>query len=429
MRSLVLNDIAVSLGIRIYCNSCGTFYDPRVEHLKTRKNKCSHPPQNQRYKATIVEPANGGKRKRRSIIFETRNLSDVILKGLEFKNYVKTKAIEQSKKQKPAKPKLLIDCLAMYLDFKSDVGVADHLKRGLRKSSLTEMKGHIIKWQKASESIGDNFCKLQVDRISAKNLAALIKFLSNYSNSTQKKAFGFFNQFYRYLNENDYNIVSPFNGIQISDALEHEPRAVTQNEFNKIVGEIRNGTRADKVRGRSIYFDWLVEALTFSALTGRRREEFMMAKFSDIHLINGELLGGYIKMLDSKYTRQNKHKIGFKAKYTKAPIYPELYDFLMQMGYDKYKNTDRFIVAGDETKQRNTLANNLTNAFAYYRNQLNMDKRIQLKGLRKHFITRMRNEYGDNANFFTGHASSRIDKIHYYDDREIFEKVKSFQLW
>lgn len=429
MRSLVLNDIAVSLGIRIYCNSCGTFYDPRVEHLKTRKNKCSHPPHNQKYKATIVEPANGGKRKRRSIIFETRNLSDVILKGLEFKNHVKIKAIEQSKKQKPAKPTLLIDCLAMYLDFKSDVGVADHLKRGLSKGALTEFKNHIVKWKEASDSIGDNFCKLEVDKISTKNVAALIKLLSNYSNSKQKKAFGFFNQFYSYLNDNGYSIQSPFKGIQVSDARTHEPRAVTYEEFNKILKEIRAGSTDDKVRGRTIHFTWLEEAMMFCALTGRRREEFMLAKFTDIHLVNGELLGGYIKMLDSKYSRQNKHKIGFKPKFTKAPIYPELKDFIIKMGYEKYKSTDRFIVAGDETKQRNTLANNLTNAFAYYRNQLNMDKRIQLKGLRKHFITRMRNEYGDNANFFTGHASSRIDKIHYYDDREIFMKVKSFQLW
>jgi len=87
-------------------------------------------------------------------------------------------------------------------------------------------------------------------------------------------------------------------------------------------------------RGRSIYFDWLVEALTFSALAGRRREEFVLAKFSNIHLIDGELLGGYIKMIDSKYTLQNKHKIGIKAKYTKAPIYLELYDFLMQVSTD-----------------------------------------------------------------------------------------------
>lgn len=52
-----------------------------------------------------------------------------------------------------------------------------------------------------------------------------------------------------------------------------------------------------------------------------------------------------------------------------------------------------------------------------------------LKGLRKKYITRMRNEFGDNANFFTGHKESRIDKKHYYDDRELFEKVKNFVLW
>ena len=430
MRSLVINDIAASIGIRVYCYSCGAFYDPRSEYLKVRKNKCSHPPQNQRYKSTIIEPAKGGlKRKRKSIIFDTRNLSEVILKGLEFKNHVKTKAIEKSKKQKPANPTLLIDCFAMYLDFKNDVGVADHLKRGLSKGAITEYKNHIIKWQQASDSIDDNFCKLEVDNISATNVAALIKLLSNYSNSKQKKAFGFFNQFYRYLNDNGYSVESPFKGIQVAAYIVNEPRAVTQGVFNEIVKEIRKGTKDDKVRGRSIYFNWLVEAMYFSAFTGRRREEFMLAKFSDIHLINGELLGGYIKLIDSKYTKQNKHKIGAIVKYTKAPIYPELHDFLIQMGYNKYKGTDRFIVAGDETKQRNTLVSNLTRAYSYYRNQLGMDKRIQLKGLRKHYITRMRNEYGDNANFFTGHASSRVDKLHYYDDREIFEKVKNFKLW
>ena len=41
----------------------------------------------------------------------------------------------------------------------------------------------------------------------------------------------------------------------------------------------------------------------------------------------------------------------------------------------------------------------------------------------------MRNEFGDNANFFTGHSDGRIDKKHYYDDSEIFEKIKVFKLW
>ena len=169
--------------------------------------------------------------------------------------------------------------------------------------------------------------------------------------------------------------------------------------------------------------------MKFAVLTGRRREEFMNAKFSDIKLINGELLGGHILMEDIKYNRQRDYQIAFVPKYTKAPIYLELYDFLMKMGYEKYKGTDRYIICGDEKKKRKTLAKDLTNAFAHFRNKLDLDKDIMLKGLRKTYITRMRNEFGDNANFFTGHKSSRIDSLHYYDDSEIFEKVKEFRLW
>jgi hypothetical protein len=75
------------------------------------------------------------------------------------------------------------------------------------------------------------------------------------------------------------------------------------------------------------------------------------------------------------------------------------------------------------------MANNLTNGFSFYRKKVGLTSDVQLNGLRKKYITRMRNEFGDNANFFTGHKSSRIDMKHYYDDSELFEKVKSFVLW
>lgn len=101
----------------------------------------------------------------------------------------------------------------------------------------------------------------------------------------------------------------------------------------------------------------------------------------------------------------------------------------MSHGYEEYKNSDRYIVAGDELKQRNTLANDFTNSFAFYRNKSGLTEDVELKRTRKKYVTRMRNEFGDNANFFTGHKSSRVDKKHYYDDSEIFEKVKEFTLW
>ncbi len=101
-----------------------------------------------------------------------------------------------------------------------------------------------------------------------------------------------------------------------------------------------NGSSEDEENGKIRYFEWLPEALTFNALTGRRREEFMIAKFSDIVLVDGNLPGGYIKMIDFKYSRQNSHKVAFKNRITKAPINPQLYNFLFEMGYDKHKHTD-----------------------------------------------------------------------------------------
>ena len=228
----------------------------------------------------------------------------------------------------------------------------EHLKKNLSAHSHREFKANIAKWKEATELAGEDFTKIKVGQVSQKNVSATIKHLSNWGNSVQKKAFGFYNQFYRYLNENGYNVQSPFRGIEVTDAVESEARALTFDEFSKIKNAMQNGDTNDRVKDKKRHYDWLAETMDFAALTGRRREEFMVAKFSDIQLVNGQLLGSYIKMIDSKYSLQNKHKIGFKPRYTKAPIFPELRNFLIKQGFEEYKNTDRYIVAGNETKLR-----------------------------------------------------------------------------
>lgn len=427
MRSLQLNEVAQKLGIRVYCNKCKSHLTLKDINAGTQKKDCTHPVLSQRYKAIVCLRING-KKKRSSCCFKTRNLSEAIDLAFKFKMYAKTKA-KETHEAEMEKPVLLIDCLIWFLDYKKNVGVKGHLKKELTTNTFNAFKNHINKWKKATENAGEDFKTLKVDKISDKNVSSTITYLSKWSTSIQRKAFGFYNQFYSFLNENGYNIVSPFQGIQVAEVSSREARALTFDEFNTVKNAMLNGKPSDKENGKIRFFHWLPDALTFNALSGRRREEFMIAKFSDIVLVDGQLLGGYIKMIDYKYSRQNSHKVAFQNRITKAPIYPELYDFLMNMGYEKHKNTDRYIIAGDETKQRDTMANNLTNGFAYYRKKAGLSSGVQLNGLRKKYITRMRNEFGDNANFFTGHKSSRVDMKHYYDDKELFEKVKSFVLW
>jgi len=427
MRSLQLNEVAYKLGLRVYCNKCKSHLTLKDLKPGAQSKKCSHPTNCQRYKAIVCTRSNG-KKKRRTCCFKTRNLSEAIESTFNFKIHVKAKFKEAVKKE-VLKPILLIDCLAWFLDFKRNVGVKTHLMKSIQKNSFNAFENHIAKWKVATKIAEEDFLTLRVDSISDKNVENTIKYLEKWSPSLQRKAFGFYNQFYSFLIENGYNVSSPFKGIEVAEATDKDIRALTWTEYNDVKQAMIQGNPNDKEKGKIKYFEWLADALTFNALTGRRREEFMNVKFSDITLINGQLLGGYIRMIDFKYSRQNSHKIGFKDRYTKAPIYPELHDFLMKMGYEKHKGTDRYIIGGSEIKQRNTMANNLTNGFSFYRQKAGLTKDVQLNGLRKKYITRMRNEFGDNANFFTGHKDSRIDKKHYYDDKELFEKVVKFKLW
>lgn len=427
MRSLQLNEVAQKLGIRVYCNKCKSHLTLKDINAGTQKKECTHPVLSQRYKAIVCLRING-KKKRSSCCFKTRNLSEAIDLAFKFKMYTKAKA-KETHETEMVKPTLLVECLAWFLEYKKNIGVKGHLRKELTANTFNAYKNHINKWKKATENAGEDFKTLKVDKISDKNVSATISHLSKWSSSLQRKAIGFYNQFYSFLKENGYNIPSPFKDIEVADVPNKHARALTFDEFAAVKKAMENGNSSDKEKGKIRFFHWLPDALILNALTGRRREEFMIAKFSDIELIDGQLLGGFIKMIDYKYSRQNSHKVGFQNRITKAPIFPELYDFLMKMGYEKYKNTDRYIIAGDEKKQRDTMANNLTNGFAYYRKKAGLSSDVQLNGLRKKYITRMRNEFGDNANFFTGHKSSRIDMKHYYDDKELFEKVKSFVLW
>lgn len=427
MRSLQLNEVAQKHGLRVYCNVCKSHLTLKDINDGTQKKDCSHPARAQRYKAIVCVRVSG-KKKRRTCCFKTRNLSEAIDLAFKFKMYAKAKA-KETHEPEMVKPSLLVECLAWFLEYKKNIGVKAHLKKDVSTNAFGAYKNNINKWKEATKNAGEDFKTLKVDKISDKNVSSTIKHLQRWGTSTQRKAIGFYNQFYRFLNENGYNIPSPFKDIEVADVPNKHARALTFDEFAAVKKAMENGNSSDKEKGKIRFFHWLPDALILNALTGRRREEFMIAKFSDIELIDGQLLGGFIKMIDYKYSRQNSHKVGFQNRITKAPIFPELYDFLMKMGYEKYKNTDRYIIAGDEKKQRDTMANNLTNGFAYYRKKAGLSSDVQLNGLRKKYITRMRNEYGDNANFFTGHKSSRIDMKHYYDDKELFDKVKSFVLW
>jgi len=155
------------------------------------------------------------------------------------------------------------------------------------------------------------------------------------------------------------------------------------------------------------YHPWLKFAIQLGLLTGRRRDEIVNLKFSDIKTDNeGNLL--YIETEDYKVNRARDNLSDSSKKLIFIPITKTLKKLIYKKGYDKYKWTDTYLLAPEKTKYRDTLKNQMSKGFSHYYNQLNTGRNLTFKCLRKTYITHLALSIGLNAKVVTRHSGEDV---------------------
>lgn len=140
-------------------------------------------------------------------------------------------------------------------------------------------------------------------------------------------------------------------------------------------------------------------------------------KWSDIKEINGEL---YIQVEDIKVNRIKRRLDESQKKYNPTPVNQELMQLLNEMGYEKYKGTDNYILAPEANLNRGkSMCNILSRSFAHYYKQLNTGNQLTFKSFRKANFTELQLRYGDNARFISGHTSTNILGTRYVDHNAV----------
>lgn len=71
------------------------------------------------------------------------------------------------------------------------------------------------------------------------------------------------------------------------------------------------------------------------------------------------------KIKTHRRNRSRKNKLILRA------ITSELYELLVRMAVEKYRHTGKYILAPEETMQRDTIARFMTKLFSHYHQQLN----------------------------------------------------------
>lgn len=423
-------------GLFTYCQKCQRLIDNRKcgktgKRLITCRNVDKH-----MFKAIVTIPGTEGT-KRKTKIFKTRNLELAIQLKHDFVNslivndYQTTTVISESENR--PKPVLLIECMAMYIGYLNNEGVVEHKVKVRTEKHIKEVEYYFEKFCRCLLKHNIDHTLFKTNQLNDRIVALFHNYLledMNYANKTYNKIIALFRQFFNWLNENrGYELRNPFKEV-IRRKVILNKEVLSMDEFEKLISIINenNGYQVYPSGERKNRFKpWLINAFQLALETGLRREEFMLLKFSDIDYDKSGL-PQFLKIENFKVNRQKglDSKVGEK-KY--VPITKSLQILLIDLGYDEYKDSDRFLLGGNEKSSRATLIDFVSKAFTHFWKQTGFEKKVQLKSLRKTYLTALVEHFGDKAPIISNHSGIAVLKKHYVNDKQLVLATKDFSVF
>jgi integrase len=160
------------------------------------------------------------------------------------------------------------------------------------------------------------------------------------------------------------------------------------------------------------------EGFKLFLLTGGRREEVVDLQWSDL----------FITVSGVKFFRIQNLKVVRNIKkdevYKYIPINFDLFDLLLEMGYDEKKQTDGYILFPERKVQSLTIRDLLSKAFTHYKKVAGIEKNISLKTLRKTYITWVKQVMKKETGILTSHSTEKVLETYYLDPKILSEVEK-----
>jgi integrase len=415
----------------VFCNNCK--YKSKTVLSKTPK--CTHPTDKIVFKAIITIP---GTTSVRTKILKAKNLDDAIIEKIQFEkelkqnNYAKPtpKAAARFKKQ----TSLLLLCIAEYLSYLDNINVYEHQKKNLSKDYKNQISRYLMRFVDSLNAKKIPIKHLRINDVNDLHVSAFHEYLENRDNCgnrTFNRHMDTVSEFFNYyINIKGYQLRNYFSSKNVRrNPVVTQNETISQKDFKRLLSVLteENGMQVLATGENKYHFhEWLEAAFELALLTGRRRDELMLMKFSDVKEQDRKLI--YIRMEDYKYNRRYNLVEENEKKYLYSPIIYELGLVLQRLGYNKHKNTDRYIIAGDSERKRDTLKEDMSKAFTHYYKLLGNEKELSFKHLRKTYITLLNNFTNGGAEAITGHSGQGIIMKSYQDQKVFNDTLKDFRM-
>ncbi len=413
-------------GLFLFCNKC----DKQYSHEGKVKCNCEALV----YKAKVH--VQGTKYGVKPKVLQAKDFKSALIEFIDYKEKLKENNFQRIEiKKSIAGPVRLIECFAYYIGFLNNEGVPKHKQKNRDQKYINKIDG----------LFGQCLTALRINGIDTKILKFeelnddMVGFIHDYfletlrlANKTYNNNMALLSAFTTHvINKFDFDIRNPFLGIP-DRVVNVKTESVKETEFERLleIVSLENGVTYDKVHNlknpkkRTLYRPWLKAAYRFGLFTGGRSEDIVEAKWSDITLTEDGKFDT-IKVVDYKIDNANSHRTSHEERFYKYfAITKELGELLMEMGYENYRYTNKYIIATEEKMSRQHVSVLISKSFTHYYRQLNTGKQVSFKHLRKAFMTSALIEFGEASSALTNHTTVNMTNKHYHDKTVTRDQAK-----
>jgi integrase len=424
-------------GLFIFCTKCKKRITNTCGNSGKRISSCKDIDKH-KYKLRVCIPGNNSAVKTK--IFETRDPNQVVLDAFAYRaelescNYM-PRIIESQ----TVVPTTLLEAMAFYIAYLNNdtPHQQEHKQRTI--GHIKEVERHFIYFGEYLKTVNIDVSMLPFERLDRTVVGKLKSFLLE----TKKYAPKTFNKYIqtmriftnRVIEEYDFLMKNPFNGFQPLQSAKNIT-TITKEEFDELLKLVtpENGVqtylerKSQKTYTKQMFKPWMKEAFLLALLTGRRREAIVQMKFNGI-IENSQGEPVTIKIEDFKVNKSKNLTKNEEVKYIYVPIIAPLRKLLFELGYEKNKGKDLFILAPKEKMRRRSMMDLISKSFTHYYNQLGTGKKVGLYDLRKTYISHLFATYGEKARIITKHSGMDVMLNHYVDEKVIAEVAKDFDFF
>lgn len=434
-------------GLYIYCSECCKYFSwtQKSERKSDGTTEKKEPPcgndnikfsscksfEKHRYRSRVHIP--GTTNKTTSRTYDVTQYKDAVIKAIEFADEFKSE-IQSTQPKQMGKRHYLFDVQIQYIDFLDNIGVPEHQQVKRSERHIKEVQKSLILFNEALSKKRINKKTILFDRITDDHVGYFHTYLlkdKEYSSKTYNNKIGTLRSFFKWAIEKfQLQVYNPFDKVK-RRTVSVTKDTITKKEFKELLEIIspENGIASVGLKQtRNRYKPYLKDGIELALHTGGRREEVVELKWNMIKDIDNEPT--YIAVRNLKVERQVGDGYNDNIAPKIIPITKSLKKLLYRMGYETKKGLDQYLLSPDRSETSTyAIMDNLSKGFSHFYQQLDTGRKLQLKSLRKTYLTYLSSALSGDAKSLSSHSTDDILQKHYIDEKVVNKAVKNLDIF